>query len=280
MHCLMNSVFLIYRIIRGAMKLGISSTCVWSLSPREAIHFAEELELYSFELWADHYFLHSDDADTIRRSYEAAGLLPTVHASSWDLNLTSTSKEVRYFSLTQVKKSIDLAVKIGAPIITIHPGRKSFFRSDVNEIYRIQRDIFHEFSSYCGENDLLICIENIEPNAKEVMVTENDFQNFFSGIDDTLFVTMDLAHLGSYEKITSFYDALDGKVKHIHISDLNSDEIHLPLGEGILETEKIISYLSGSYNGIYSLEFYDMDKNGERARQSIQYLKKYPFDLP
>jgi sugar phosphate isomerase/epimerase len=261
------------------MKLGISSTCVWNLSPKEAIHFAEKLEIYAFELWADHYFLHTDDVETIRQAYKETDLLPTVHAASWDLNLTSTSKKVRDFSITQGKKSIDLAVNIGAPIITIHPGRKSFFRSDVNDIYRIQRDVFHEFSNYCRGKDLLICIENIEPGEKEVMVTEDDFQNFFSEIDDTLFVTMDLAHLGSYEKITSFYGALGGKVKHIHISDLDSGEIHLPMGEGFLETERIISYLSGSYNGVYSLEFYDMDKNGEKARQSIQYLKKYPFDL-
>lgn len=262
------------------MKLGISSTCVWNLSPKEAIHFAEKLEIYSFELWADHYFLYNDDIGTIRQAYRETGLLPTLHASSWDLNLTSTSRGVQGFSIDQVKKSIDLALSIGAPIITIHPGRKSFFRVDAETVSRMQRDVFHELADYCArcaEKELLICIENIEPSSREVMVTEKHFQDFFSRGDDALFITMDLAHLGNYEKITSFYGALHEKVKHIHISDLDSEEIHLPLGKGILETERILSYLDDSYNGIYSLEFYDWDKYGEKARQSIQYLKKIYF---
>ena len=126
------------------MKLGISSTCVWNLSPKEAIHFAEKLEIYSFELWADHYFLYNDDIGTIRQAYRETDLLPTLHASSWDLNLTSTSRGVQGFSIDQVKKSIDLALSIGAPIITIHPGRKSFFRVDTETVSRMQRDVFHE----------------------------------------------------------------------------------------------------------------------------------------
>ena len=257
------------------MKLGVSSTCLWNLSPAEAIHFAGKLEIYSFELWADHYFLYNDDIGTIRQAYRETGLLPTLHASSWDLNITSTSKGVQEFSINQVKKSIDLAIAIGAPIITIHPGRKSFFRVDADTVSRMQTDVFHEFAAYCARKDLLICIENIEPSSREVMVTEKDFQEFFSRVDDALFITMDLAHLGSYEKITSFYGVLGEKVKHIHISDLDPGEIHLPMGKGLLETERIVSYLNDLYSGIYSLEFYDWDKYGEKARQSIQYLKKF-----
>ncbi len=255
------------------MKLGFSSTCIWSINPVEGIKFAEKLGVYSFELWADHFFMNNDSAKEIKHVYEETGIIPTVHSSSWDLNLTSTSMSVRDFSKERVEKSIDLAVEIGARVITIHPGRKSFYRADRKEITGTQREVFHELFEYSGAETLKICIENIENSVGEVMVNETDFIDFFSGFNDSLCVTMDVAHLGSFEKFKNFYSVLKDRICHIHISDLNQNEIHITMGDGVLETDKIFSFLKGSYNGIFSLEFYGNDPEGNEVEKSILYLR-------
>ncbi len=256
------------------MKIGFSSTCIWRLSPVNCIYFAKRIRVHSFELWADHYFINADRPMEIRNAISETGIIPTVHASSWDLNITSTSKDVRDFSIEQIRKSIDLAYEIGAKIITVHPGRKSFFRAEETEISKTQREIFHDFYRYSDGKDVKICIENIEDTGKEVMVTETDFFNFFAGISDALYVTMDITHLGDFEKIKNFYSTLKEKILHIHISDFNSSEMHIPMGKGALQTEQVLSYLNGSYDGIFDLEFYRNDPAGRDVRSSVSYLKK------
>jgi len=256
------------------LRLGISSTCIWQLSPVEAIHFTKKLALSSFELWADHYFSHGESPKDIKAAFRDTGLVPIVHAASWDLNLTSTSRQVREFSMQQVRKSIDLALAIGARIITIHPGRRSFLMAEEDEVSQLQQEAFEALLGHIGERDLHICIENIEKTAKEVMVSEEDFLQFFSGKNDPLYVTMDVAHLESYERIAGFYSALKQKIKHVHISDLNPVEMHLPMGMGVLDVKRVLSFLMGSYRGIYSLEFYSGDPEGRKVVESVRYLRK------
>jgi len=256
------------------MKIGFASTSVWKLSPVSGILFAKELDVYSFELWADHYFMNSDTAVEIHRVLEETGIIPTVHATSWDLNITSISREVRWFSMRQVLKSIDLAREIGARIVTVHPGRKSFVREDGQEVSEMQREAFHELFLYGRKRDITVLIENIEDTGKDVMVIGEDFINFFSGNDDELFVTMDVAHLGDVKKVVSFYTTLNDRIRHIHISDLNRQEIHIPMGEGMLQTRDILTFLKGSYNGIFCLEVYWKDESGEGLKKSVRYLRK------
>jgi sugar phosphate isomerase/epimerase len=256
------------------LKIGFASTSVWRFSPVAAVFFAKELGVCSFELWADHYFMNSDSTGEIRKACREAGILPTVHAASWDLNITSISKEVRRFSMEQVQRSIDLAHEIGAQVITIHPGRKSFVREDRRDVSEMQRGAFHELFVYGRQRDVTILIENIEETGKEVMVNEKDFIDFLSGNNDELFITMDVAHLGDVKKVVSFYTALRDRIRHIHISDLSPHEIHIPMGEGILNTREIISFLKATYNGIFCLEVYWNDEKGEGLKKSIQYLRK------
>jgi len=256
------------------LKIGFASTSVWKLSPVTGIFFAKELEIYSFELWADHFFMNSDNIGEIRKAFEKTGIVPTVHATSWDLNITSISHEMRRFSMRQVRRSIDLAHEIDAHIITIHPGRKSFVREDRREISAMQKEVFHELFVYGRQKGVTVLIENIEETGKEVMVSEKDFIDFFPGNDDELFITMDVAHLGDVKKVVSFYTALHDRIRHIHISDLNRHEIHIPMGEGILQTRDILTFLKGSYSGIFCLEVYWDDEGGQGLKKSIQYLRE------
>ncbi len=255
------------------MKIGFASTCIWKLSPVSGIFFAKELGVYSFELWADHYFKNSDSTEEIRRAYEETGVVPTVHAASWDLNSTSVSREVRELSMRQAKRSIDIAHEIGARILTVHPGRKSFVREDGLEVSQMQKEAFHELYVYGRGKGVRICIENIENTGKEVMVSEKDFLDFFSGNEDELMVTMDVAHLGEMKKIKAFYTVLEKRILHIHISDLNRHEIHIPMGEGMLRTRDILSFLKGSYGGIFCLEVYWNDTGGEGLKKSIRHIR-------
>jgi sugar phosphate isomerase/epimerase len=259
---------------QGKMKIGISSTCVWNMSPARGIRFARKAGVHSFEIWADHFFMWGESVQNVRSALKETGLEATLHAASWDLNITSLSKDTREFSIGQVKRSLVLAREVGAAIVTVHPGRQSFSGAPADRVMGLQREVFHELQLLNGKSGPKICVENIERGPKEVMVSEEDFCVFFEGMPAGLYVTMDIAHLETLRRVKGFYSALRGRIVHVHVSDVQRGAMHVPLGEGRLDIEEIAMYLKDTYRGIFSLEFFSEDKEGRAVKKSVSLLQE------
>lgn len=262
------------------MKIGVSSTCLWNLKPEDAIVFAVNEELYSIEFWVDHLQLYETSLKKLHTLLEKEGIIPTVHSVSWDINLCSFSKDVRNFSIREIIRSINIACEIGAEIIVVHPGRMSFERAGRELSFDILIESFKKLYDYSNQKGLKLCVENMEPLEKELLVTCEDFLEFYSKLGEReIFITIDLAHLGSFIKIKDFFNRLSNKIIHLHISDLKHEQIHLPLGEGELPIKKILNFLSGKYEGIYNLEFYSNDRKAKKVIESIRYIRNLALSL-
>jgi len=276
------------------LKIGVASTCLWKLKPEEIVRFAAENGIYSIEFWIDHLQLFENSSkkyyEGIREDLGKYGVRATVHSISWDINLCSFSKDVRDFSLKEVIKSIDIAEIIGADLIVVHPGRMSFERSGKESFLKMLVEVFSEIYKHTWKKGIKLCIENMEPLKKELLVTWQDFHDFCSRIGiDEIYITMDVAHLGSYRKVRDFYSNLSNKIMHIHISDLTNRQMHLPLGKGKLPIKRILNLLK-SYNGIYNIEFFNYSSefnfglqkskiNNNEVIDSVKILKKITYKL-
>jgi len=162
------------------MKIGVASTCLWNLNPLEAVEFAKTAGLYSIEFWIDHINMYHPSLETLRKSLKNSGIVSTVHSVSWDINISSFSKDVRDFSVEEVCKSIDIACKIGATIVVVHPGKMSFSSTNKKIFLELLIESFSKISQYSVNKGVYICIENMENRPKELLITEEDFMHFFS----------------------------------------------------------------------------------------------------
>ena len=256
------------------MKIGIASTCLWRYGPEELINFASKNELYSIEFWIDHLLLFDTSYKKIAKILNRNRIIPTVHSISWDINICSFSRDVRNFSLKEIMKSIDIASELGAEIFVLHPGKMSFGRAGKGLYIDILIESFSKIYDYSRGKNIKLCIENMEPLKKELLVTPEDFLDFYDKIKcEYLYITMDIAHLGSFDKINDFYKNLYNKIVHIHVSDLNENQIHLPPGKGDLPFNKVLKLLNDKYRGIYNIEFFNYDNNPDIVIESIEFLR-------
>ena len=257
------------------MKIGVASTCLWNLNPLEAVEFAKAAGIYSVEFWVDHINMYKPSYTALRKSLKNSKIVSTVHSVSWDINISSFSKDVREFSIREICKSIDIACQIGATIVVVHPGKMSFNSPNKKVFLDLLVEAFSKILQYTMNKGVYICIENMENRPKELLITEEDFINFFSYFPgNDIYITMDVAHLGSYSRVKSFYTHLKDKIRHIHISDLTRRQIHTPIGQGNLPYKKIISFLYDNYNGIFNLEYFNTKNDKSDVIESIKNLRK------
>ncbi len=257
------------------MKISVASTCLWKLTPEESIKFAEKNGLYSIEFWIDHLAQYRLNYKDLKRLLKNAGISSTVHSISWDINISSFSKDVREFSIKEVKKSIDIASEIESELIVFHPGRMSFTAAGREVFFKILIESIISIYKYARNKGVKICIENMEPLKKELLVTEKDFETLYSRLNlEDIYITMDVAHLGSLKKVKDFYQSMKERIAHIHISDVLNENIHIPLGTGDMPFKKIIALLKDEYRGIYNIEFFNYDPEAKVVKKSIDYLKK------
>lgn len=88
----------------------------------EILPLVHQNGLAGLELWAQQFFLENFQGAEYLRYVEKYGLESTVHACSWDLNLASANAGIREASVQQVIRSLELASRIGAREVTVHPG--------------------------------------------------------------------------------------------------------------------------------------------------------------
>ena len=87
----------------------IGSPLLWNCSLEEIFDWTYRSGLDGIELWAQQFFYHGFRRNDYLRLAALYPLKSCVHSQSWDLNLASINDGIRRQSVTEVKKSIELA---------------------------------------------------------------------------------------------------------------------------------------------------------------------------
>jgi sugar phosphate isomerase/epimerase len=173
-------------------------------------------------------------------------------------------------SIRQIKDSIDLANKINAEAVVVHPGLATFLANKyfLDKVYDYANESIKELGEYGNDSGVLTTIENM-PNFDGMLYKNmEDLNELLVSLDMSM--TLDIGHANhvGYPAEAMYFDS----IKHIHAHDnFGDDDAHLALGEGSIELNTIINiFEKKNFDGIYIIEVNDYDS----IKKSYKYIKK------
>ena len=247
------------------MKIGASTLAGIETTLEETLEFIENLGIDYAELV--HQFPSENiDADIL----ESYNLKYSIHSPFMDVNIAALQDKSRLNSIKQIKDSIDLANKINAEAVVIHPGLAPFLANKyfLDKVYETANNSIKELGEYGRDLGVLVTIENMPTFDGMLYNNMEDLHNLLTSLDMSM--TLDIGHANhsGYSPDQMIFDS----IKHIHIHDNFGDEdAHLALGEGSIELKYIVNSLEEkNYDGIYIIEVNDYDS----IKKSYEYMKK------
>ncbi len=246
------------------MKIGASTLAGLHENLEDILGFIESLGLEYAELV--HQFPYENIDSEILDSYN---LKYSIHSPFMDVNIASLQEKSRLNSISQIKSSIDLANRIDAETVVVHPGLMPFLaRPFEDKVYETANESIRELGNYGKDLGVTAAIENMP--TFEGMICQNleKLDEFLR--ENEMFMTLDIGHANhvGYPADEMYFDS----IKHIHAHDnFGDDDAHLALGEGSIDLKHIINtFESKNYDGIYIIEVNDEDS----IKKSYEYIKK------
>jgi len=263
---------------KDRMRFGASSYFLKDRCVTEALDFIARLGYDSAEIWMEHYWSGGQRPATIARHARTLGLDLTIHAASYDLNITSTNISIRRESRRQIRSSLQLAAAVGARIVVVHPGALSSSKGDRSATWQSLEETMALLDEWAKEDGVEVGLENMEKRAKEIFVAPDDVTRLFSHPWKHIRLTLDLAHTVTVMDPLSFLNQMRAEwICHVHFSDNTPSTTHLPLGEGQLPVVEILKALSRIYGGIVSLEGYNPGEGEKLLTHNMAYLRHHGF---
>jgi len=167
----------------------------------------------------------------------------------------------------KMKKLFDLSVNLD-----IHKGTIHFWidkRWASAELVSRKIDLVKDMVSYAGQRNIVLCIENLTERY-------DSFMQAFDTIED-LRMTLDIGHaqlLASENTSFKFIENVFEKIAHVHVHDNYGgtsvkDDVHLALGEGIVDYPTILTRLKEKrYASTMTMEVKPSDMT--RTKEAIE----------
>ncbi len=274
-------------------KICLSTYCLFlGMSFREAMLFAVKHGFEGIELWCDIFdawpaSLTKDDRSFIRDLCGENRLPLSLHSPSIGNNIASHNPGQRRESIDQLKETILLAEEVGGRIVTVHPGRVTYFRllSGVNasryslkamkgQAYQFLSDGLRDCGLFAQEKGIILCVENMGHLANDVIHTVEELRQL---IDEaalpSLKVTLDVSHANISGGISESIQTLKPHVRHIHVSDnFGRESTHFELGKGNIELSPAAAYLK-AFDGMIVLEVLGLGDLKGAVFRSRKYLE-------
>ncbi|MDO5859428.1 sugar phosphate isomerase/epimerase [Methanobrevibacter sp.] len=246
------------------MKIGASTLAGLHENLEDILDFIENLGLEYAELV--HQFPYENiDADFLQ-SYN---LKYSIHSPFMDVNIASLQEKSRSNSIEQIKNSIDLANKIDAECVVVHPGLMPFLaRPFEYKVYEVANSSIKELGDYGKDLGVNVSIENMPTFEGMIYKDMKKLDEILREYEMSM--TLDIGHANhvGYSADEMYFDS----IKHIHAHDnYGDDDSHLALGEGSIDLKRIINtFESKNYDGIYIIEVNDKDS----IKKSYEFIKK------
>jgi sugar phosphate isomerase/epimerase len=205
----------------------------------------------------------------------------TVHAPFLHNNIIFSDDYLRDGSIKEYFNSFDLARKIHASKVTIHPGIPHL---KLPFILESQRQFFPESIKILGdyylnhyEHDLVVCIENM-PKSVGLFIDNNEIRRYFNTQEFKSYkMTIDSSHAwtcGDNKNMQDLILKMKDKIAHVHVVDnetFDSDP-HIPIGKGKIDFNLFIKCLQEiNYNDTMVIELPGCNSTLE-SRDAIRKL--------
>ena len=173
-----------------------------------------------------------------------------------------------------LEATIDTTVRIGANFLTAHLWMDPRFVSA--KLLQEKKSAFERLFVYAHERKVILSLENLSESAADIEFTLSDIPNGS--------ITLDIGHgqlLTATNRAFEIIERLASKVRHVHIHDNSGgngvkDDLHLPVGDGIIDFEGIIrSLLSSGYDNTMTLELkpHELDISRKRLNEIVDCVR-------
>jgi sugar phosphate isomerase/epimerase len=246
----------------------------------EIFSFVSRTGLNAMEFWLEtpHFWLRDlpvDEVIACRKIYPELATL-TVHTPILDLNPCSINPEVAEISIEYAVRSLRIAEHLGAPVLTVHPGRRTAKRppSDADAVrFNHYLAVLREAAS---GSTVKIGMENMEPTVNSLLCTPERMRQL---LDDEpwLFFTLDVAHAfsKSEDEVIRYIELCHDRLINVHISRFDHNKAHFPLDRYASMVRVMECLKDHRYNGCLTLEIEDLNFTGPlSAEEKIAVLSR------
>lgn len=250
------------------MKIGVSTLALFPMSLEEILDYLKSIKLEYIEIIKE-YPYHSIDPEVVN-SYN---FKTSVHSPLSDINIASLNESIRKASIKEIKDSINLASKIDASVVVVHPGHMAFLaREFPDEIMKNSLKSLKECSKYAEEHGISLCVENMPD--MEGLICKNLDELYELTHELEVLMTLDVGHahnMGLSVDEMLKYD----NIGHIHLSDNDgSFDNHDAIGSKNIDFELLFKSLNnGKFEGVCVIEV----KKQDEILNSLDYINKMVY---
>lgn len=247
------------------MKIAVSTLAMYPQSLEEILPYLED------KLKVDYCeIIHECPLNDINYDiFESYLIKPTVHTPISDMNIASPTKLIREASINEIKNSMDLANKIDADIIVVHPGKIPFLTKIFKDkILDLNYSSLKDCANYANDLGLKMCVENMPDMEGYLFKDVSKLDELINNLN--VYMTLDVGH--AHNCNFSPKEMLNSdKIKHIHLSDNDGSwDNHDALGYGSINFDELFTELKNvNYNDILVIEV----KNRCEVENSLNFLR-------
>lgn len=255
------------------MIFGVNTWFFQEYSVKEALQKISETGFSAAEVWMEHILKTDEDPVDIADYAHSLEMTLTLHSTSYDINLTSINEGIRKESLRQAELAVEIADKLKAEVLVIHPGRLSASRCSLETYWMDLEDAFKKINGWAERADLKVGIEAMEKKTNEVYILPDHVKRMLSRGWSNIGLTLDIAHTYTVMRPEDYIKQIDPEwIFHVHLSDGDENHTHLPLGKGKIDIDSALESLKEVYDGIVAIEGYVPGKGKEVTENDFSYL--------
>lgn len=246
------------------MKIGVSTLALLPTPLEDVLYCLEDRGINYCEI-INEFPYNSIDQDVV----DSYNVKITVHSPLSDVNIASYNEAMRSSSVSQIKKSIEVASALDSEVVVVHPGHVPILGKKFEEnIIKNSIKSLRECSNYADDMGVMLCIENM-PDIEGLLCKDIDQ---LAGIVDDLdvYMTLDVGH--AHNMNYSVQEMLESpRIRHIHLSDNDgSFDNHDAIGSKNLDFESLFKGLKRiKYDGVLVVEV----KDPSAVSKSMDFLK-------
>lgn len=230
------------------MKIGVGAHIFWSSENSDLIktiyHISEELDFKNVEILCEHPFFKNwgtEKADKlkkeVREAKESLEIEMSLHAPFHDLNIASWNLAMRKAAVKQLKECVEMADYLNSSVVVVHPGFVSSRKYNRRKTFEMMIQNFSEILKLAEDLDVTLCLENMASKPKALGIHPDELIKIVEKVNSPHFkLTLDVAHANTTGiEPVEFAEKLKSHVHHLHISDNQGRDSHLPVGLGTID---------------------------------------------
>lgn len=230
----------------------------------EIFSFVSRTGLNAMEFWLEnpHFWLRNSPVEEViacRKVHPDLSVL-TVHSPILDLNPCSINPKVAEISIEYAVRSLRIAEQLNAPILTVHPGRRTAKRPPSDADFVRFNHYVSVLREAARDRPVKIGMENMEPSVNSLLCTPERMRTL---LDDEpwLFFTLDVAHAlsKSADEVIRYIELCHDRLINVHISRFDHGKAHFPLDRNASMARVMECLKDYRYDGCLTLEIEDLN---------------------